>query len=57
MLDREEAKHRNIQEHFYRVKVRFSANEHAKMYRKEENDQKDKKVFLLKIVFLLDFSQ
>ena len=42
---------------FYRVKVRFSANEHAKMYRNEENDKKDKKVFLLKIVFLLDFSQ
>ena len=42
---------------FYRVKVRFSANEHAKMYRREENDKKDKKVFLLKIVFLLDFSQ
>ena len=37
--------------------VRFSANEHAKMYRNEENDKKDKKVFLLKIVFLLDFSQ
>jgi len=27
------------------------------MYRNEENDKKDKKVFLLKIVFLLDFSQ
>ena len=53
MLDREEAKHRNIQEHFYRVKVRFSANEHAKMYRNEENDKKDKKsVFVKNCVFV-----
>ncbi len=30
-------------EAFYRVKVRFSANEHAKMYCKKENDKKTKK--------------
>jgi len=27
------------------------------MYRKEENDKKDKKVFLSEKMFLLDFSQ
>jgi hypothetical protein len=38
---------------FYRVKVRFSANEHAKMYRKEENDRKrQKNVFVKNCVFV-----
>ena len=37
----------------YRVKVQFSADEHAKMYCNEENNKKDKKnVFVKNCVFV-----
>ncbi len=37
--------------------VRFSANEHVKMYRKEENDKKDKKVFLSEKILICKLTE